>query len=99
MRVPLVRFNRERAGANVTPVEHWAAYARMSPRRVNVQFAESQNMAKRIAFVLGIMFGFLAFFTVTTIQEPHSELVKARMVEVGTLFLCIGLIWYGLQRS
>ena len=57
------------------------------------------SRAKRIALVLGIMFGFLTFDTVTTIQEPYSELVKARMVEVGSLLLCIGLIWYGLQRS
>jgi len=58
-----------------------------------------ENMAKRIAFVLGIMFGFLSFFTEMTIWEPHSVMVKARMVVIGSLLPSIGLIWYGLQRS
>ena len=45
------------------------------------------------------MFGFLAFFTEMTIWEPHSVMVKARMVVIGSLLPSIGLIWYGLQQS
>jgi hypothetical protein len=55
-------------------------------------------MAKRIALVLGIMFGFLAFFTDMTELEPHSTFVKARVVVFCSLLLCVGLIWVGLRR-
>jgi hypothetical protein len=56
-------------------------------------------MAKRTSLVLGILFGFLSFFTDMTELEPHSVLVRDRVLVFGSLFLCVSLIWYGLRRA
>jgi hypothetical protein len=55
-------------------------------------------MVKRIPLALGILFGLLVLFAVTTIWEPHSAQVRAYQFAGIALLPCISPIWYVSRR-
>lgn len=56
-------------------------------------------MKRTAALTLGIVFGFLGLFAVTTNWEPHSAVVKAHKFAIVAFLLCFLLVGYGVSRN